>query len=284
MILDNVNPDDLFPTEKKGPSVLGVIEYNVQGQTKFEGAFIATNERLIMNVDMNGQFYYRDVNLVIAVFDLTNMEQSFFHDCLQWINDFHHHHHYYRSDNVDDDDDVKIMIVGNKLDSNIGDISNLESIEKYSKTIQPNIRLYCTSALTMEGTEQLFEDITKQIIDSYCRKQQREQMKNNNNISNHHRSDYISYDHHDSIIMESKQQQTTSWLIVSNDLSISSTKLYDDADYDPFNGQLMNNNGDDDDGGGGGASGGGVQKSNLKQKPKSSLTFALFLRKLFCLI
>ncbi|MCH1594281.1 hypothetical protein MKK34_10300, partial [Staphylococcus epidermidis] len=51
MILDNVNPDDLFPTEKKGPSVLGMIEYNVQGQTKFEGAFIATNERLIMNVD-----------------------------------------------------------------------------------------------------------------------------------------------------------------------------------------------------------------------------------------
>ena len=30
MILDNVNPDDLFPTEKKGPSVLGIIEYSVQ--------------------------------------------------------------------------------------------------------------------------------------------------------------------------------------------------------------------------------------------------------------
>ncbi|HHC5972780.1 TPA: hypothetical protein ACN4VF_002712, partial [Staphylococcus aureus] len=24
MILDNVNPNDLFPTEKKGPSVLGI--------------------------------------------------------------------------------------------------------------------------------------------------------------------------------------------------------------------------------------------------------------------
>ena len=32
MILDNVNPDDLFPTEKKGPSVLGIIEYNVQAK------------------------------------------------------------------------------------------------------------------------------------------------------------------------------------------------------------------------------------------------------------
>ncbi|MCJ1655767.1 PH domain-containing protein [Staphylococcus sp. NRL 21/187] len=61
MILDNVNPDDLFPTEKRGASVLGMIEYKVQEQTEFEGAFIATSERLIMNVDMNGQFYYRNI-------------------------------------------------------------------------------------------------------------------------------------------------------------------------------------------------------------------------------
>ena len=38
MILDNVNTDDLFPTEKKGPSVLGMIEYNKKIQTKFESA------------------------------------------------------------------------------------------------------------------------------------------------------------------------------------------------------------------------------------------------------
>ncbi|UMT75342.1 PH domain-containing protein [Staphylococcus roterodami] len=62
MILDNVNPNDLFPTEKKGPSVLGIIEYQVHGNNEFEGAFIATNERLIMNVDMNGQFYYRSIS------------------------------------------------------------------------------------------------------------------------------------------------------------------------------------------------------------------------------
>lgn len=61
MILDNVNPEDLFPTEKKGPSVLGMIEYKVQEQTEFEGAYIATSERLIMNVDMNGRFYYRNI-------------------------------------------------------------------------------------------------------------------------------------------------------------------------------------------------------------------------------
>ena len=29
MILDNINPNDLFPTETKGPSVLGIIEYHV---------------------------------------------------------------------------------------------------------------------------------------------------------------------------------------------------------------------------------------------------------------
>lgn len=61
MILDNVNPNDLYPTEKKGPTVLGTIEYSIQGSTEFEGAFIATNERLILNVDMNGEFYYRSI-------------------------------------------------------------------------------------------------------------------------------------------------------------------------------------------------------------------------------
>ncbi|MCS4486036.1 PH domain-containing protein [Staphylococcus americanisciuri] len=61
MILDRVNPEDLFPTEKTGPTVLGKIEYQVNGQREFEGAYIATNERLIMNVDMNGQFYYRNI-------------------------------------------------------------------------------------------------------------------------------------------------------------------------------------------------------------------------------
>ncbi|WP_251519102.1 PH domain-containing protein [Staphylococcus sp. HKU1] len=61
MVLDNVNPNDLYPTEKKGPTVLGTIEYSIQGSTEFEGAFITTNERLILNVDMNGEFYYRSI-------------------------------------------------------------------------------------------------------------------------------------------------------------------------------------------------------------------------------
>lgn len=62
MILDNINPEDLFPTEKQGPSVLGNMEYPVQGEIKvYEAAYVATNERLILNVDMDGQFYYRNI-------------------------------------------------------------------------------------------------------------------------------------------------------------------------------------------------------------------------------
>ncbi|MCG7338165.1 hypothetical protein MHZ36_02575 [Staphylococcus sp. ACRSN] len=62
MILDNVNPSDLFPTEKQGPSVLGNMPYPVEGEIKiFEAAYIATNERLILNVDMDGEFYYRSI-------------------------------------------------------------------------------------------------------------------------------------------------------------------------------------------------------------------------------
>lgn len=62
MILDNVNPDDLYPTETKGPAVLGDMPYTIQGTEHiYQGAYIATNERLILNVDMDGQFYYRSI-------------------------------------------------------------------------------------------------------------------------------------------------------------------------------------------------------------------------------
>lgn len=62
MILDNVNPEDLFPTEKKGPAILGEMEYPINGIVKtYNAAYIATNERLILNVDMDGQFYYRNI-------------------------------------------------------------------------------------------------------------------------------------------------------------------------------------------------------------------------------
>lgn len=62
MILDKVNPNDLFPTELQQASVLGKMGYPMNGEIKiFEAAYIATNERLILNVDMAGEFYYRNI-------------------------------------------------------------------------------------------------------------------------------------------------------------------------------------------------------------------------------
>nr|WP_013012284.1 PH domain-containing protein [Staphylococcus simulans]ADD24891.1 conserved hypothetical protein [Staphylococcus simulans bv. staphylolyticus] len=62
MILDKVNPDDLFPTERVEYTVKGKMAYPINGEVKmFEAAYIATNERLILNVDMSGEFYYRNI-------------------------------------------------------------------------------------------------------------------------------------------------------------------------------------------------------------------------------
>lgn len=62
MILDRINLDDLFPTEHIETSVLGIMPYQMKDMTKrFEAAYVATNERLILNVDMDGQFYYRNI-------------------------------------------------------------------------------------------------------------------------------------------------------------------------------------------------------------------------------
>ncbi|MEJ7541998.1 hypothetical protein [Staphylococcus intermedius] len=62
MILDRINPDDLFPTEHIVTSVLGVMPYQMKDVAKrFDAAYVATNERLILNVDMDGQFYYRNI-------------------------------------------------------------------------------------------------------------------------------------------------------------------------------------------------------------------------------
>ena len=101
MILDNVNPDDLYPTETKGPAVLGEMPYTIQGTEHiYQGAYIATNERLILNVDMDGQFYYRNIRydeikdvqldndtltmrFSIGTFPITNLNNN---DAEQFIN------------------------------------------------------------------------------------------------------------------------------------------------------------------------------------------------------
>ncbi len=55
MDLTVIDENELYPTEKTGPAVQGTLLYKVGNQTEFEGAYITTTERMIMNVDMNGE-------------------------------------------------------------------------------------------------------------------------------------------------------------------------------------------------------------------------------------
>ena len=57
MSLINLTEADLYPTEKFGPSLEGTLLYKVRDQAHFPGAYMTTNERLFMNVDMNGEAY-----------------------------------------------------------------------------------------------------------------------------------------------------------------------------------------------------------------------------------
>ena len=69
MKLNEIDVNELYPTEKLGPSVLGTIIYKVGEQSQFKCAYITTNERVIMSVDMNGEpyrrvFSYQDIKAV----------------------------------------------------------------------------------------------------------------------------------------------------------------------------------------------------------------------------
>lgn len=59
MSLINLTEADLYPTEKFGPSLEGTVLYKMKEQTYFPGAYMTTNERVFMNVDMNGEAYTR---------------------------------------------------------------------------------------------------------------------------------------------------------------------------------------------------------------------------------
>lgn len=59
MSLIDIDENELYPTEKLGPAVEGTILYKVGEQTHFKGAYITTNERMIMSVDMNDEPYKR---------------------------------------------------------------------------------------------------------------------------------------------------------------------------------------------------------------------------------
>lgn len=78
MSLINLTEADLYPTEKFGPSLEGTLLYKVRDQAHFPGAYMTTNERLFMNVDMNGEPYTR-------VFTYTDIVRAFVEDDVLFI-------------------------------------------------------------------------------------------------------------------------------------------------------------------------------------------------------
>ncbi|WP_414047499.1 hypothetical protein ACMGE7_00540 [Macrococcus equi] len=62
---------ELLPDEQLGLDIYGTIHFPVGDQTEFDGAYIATSERLFMNVDMGEKVYervvgYNEVNQAIV--------------------------------------------------------------------------------------------------------------------------------------------------------------------------------------------------------------------------
>ncbi len=55
----NITESDLYPTERFGPKLVGTMLYKLGETSAFRTAYISTNERLIMNADMNGELYTR---------------------------------------------------------------------------------------------------------------------------------------------------------------------------------------------------------------------------------
>lgn len=65
-----IDPSDLSSGEKLGPELHGTVHFPVGDQTEFEGAYITTNERLFMNMDMGAQVYER----VVGYNEINNAE------------------------------------------------------------------------------------------------------------------------------------------------------------------------------------------------------------------
>lgn len=78
MSLTDIDNSELYPTEKTGPAVEGTIIYKVGEQTHFKGAYITTNERMIMSVDMSGEPYKR-------VFSYQDIVQALVEDSTLYI-------------------------------------------------------------------------------------------------------------------------------------------------------------------------------------------------------
>lgn len=59
-----ISKEELFPTEQLGPEIEGTVLFPTpNGMSELQGAYIATSERLFMNVDMGERVYERVVGM-----------------------------------------------------------------------------------------------------------------------------------------------------------------------------------------------------------------------------
>ncbi|UBH13251.1 hypothetical protein [Macrococcus armenti] len=59
-----ISNEELFPTEKQGPTIEGIVLFKTEaGISELQGAYIATSERLFMNIDMGERVYERVVGM-----------------------------------------------------------------------------------------------------------------------------------------------------------------------------------------------------------------------------
>lgn len=59
-----ISSEELFPTEQLGPEIEGTVLFPTpNGMSELQGAYIATSERLFMNVDMGERVYERVVGI-----------------------------------------------------------------------------------------------------------------------------------------------------------------------------------------------------------------------------
>lgn len=59
-----ISKEELFPTEQLGPELEGTVLFPTpNGMSELQGVYIATSERLFMNVDMGERVYERMVGM-----------------------------------------------------------------------------------------------------------------------------------------------------------------------------------------------------------------------------
>ena len=143
--IDGKMPDNSTPTI--GASFLqkrvkvGAVEVSLQiwdtaGQERFRSM---------------APMYYKQAKAAVCVFDVTNEES--FHRISSWLKDLKQHA----------DPNVVVCIAGNKCDK--GATFDLEECKKFAESNEA--KFFPTSALTGEGVEALFTELSEKIVESY---------------------------------------------------------------------------------------------------------------------